>query len=139
MVHVRIAGCEEFERVLAFYRANDYKPAVNPTDVIVVAETGGGICGVVRLCEEEDCLVLRGMRVRKDLQRRGIGTRILQSSEPIIGERTCFCIPYRQLLRFYTQIGFQKVSPSEAPSFLQERYNRYRFEYGLDVIMMCRR
>ena len=139
MVLIRKAGLDEFERVLKFYRANNYEPRVNPADIISVAESGGEICGIVRLCEEEGCLVLRGMRVRIDLQRRGIGSRLLRAAEPVIGERMCFCIPHRHLRSFYAQIGFQEIRSNEAPSFLQGRYNRYRVEHGLDVILMRRK
>jgi hypothetical protein len=45
-------GPDEFERVLRLYQANNYKPRVNPADVILVAESRGEICGIVRLCEE---------------------------------------------------------------------------------------
>jgi N-acetylglutamate synthase-like GNAT family acetyltransferase len=104
-----------------------------------MAESGGEICGIVWLCEEENVLVLRGMRVRKDLQRRGIGSRLLRAAEPMTGGRMCFCIPHRHLRSFYARIGFQEIRSNKAPSFLEERYNRYRFEYGLDVILMHRK
>lgn len=138
MVLTGRAGPEEFDRILAFYRDNDYRPAINPTDVIIVAEEEGVLCGAVLLREEHDVLVMRGMRVHESLQRQGIGTRLLQAVVPIIGERACFCIPHRYLRSFYGRIGFEEVQAADAPSFLQERCAKYRHEYCLDVIIMRR-
>jgi uncharacterized glyoxalase superfamily protein PhnB/N-acetylglutamate synthase-like GNAT family acetyltransferase len=138
MAIARKAHPEEFERIAAFYRDNDYRPAISPADVIVVAENAGALCGAVRICDERDVLVLRGMRVGKDMRRRGIGTHLLQAVEPVIGARECFCIPHRHLRSFYGRIGFVEVEAAEAPSFLRERCAEYRREYGLDVIVMRR-
>jgi N-acetylglutamate synthase-like GNAT family acetyltransferase len=47
-------------------------------DRFFISEMDGELVGGVRLALEEGALVLRGMRVRADMQRRGIGTRLLQ-------------------------------------------------------------
>lgn len=73
MVIARKAHPEELERIAAFYHDNDYRPAISPADVIVVAENEDALYGVVRICDEHDALVLRGMRVGKDMRRRGSG------------------------------------------------------------------
>jgi len=138
MVIARKAHPEELERIAAFYHDNDYRPAISPADVIVVAENEDALYGAVRICDEHDALVLRGMRVGKDTRRRGIGTRLLQAAEPVIGARECFCIPHRHLRSFYGRIGFVEIEATEAPSFLRERCAEYRREYGLDVIIMRR-
>ena len=138
MFIARRAYPAEFERITAFYRDNAYRPTIRPTDTIVVSENEGVLCGAVRLCEENGVLVLRGMRVSKGMQRRGIGTRLLRAVEPLIGERECFCIPHRYLRSFYGRISFEEIDLAEAPAFLRQRRARYRREHGLDVIIMRR-
>jgi len=144
MVVTREAYPGEFERIAAFYRDTGYTPPISPADVIVVAEAAeveneGALCGAVRLCDEHSVLVLRGMRVCEDMRGQGIGTRLLQAVEPVIGARECFCIPHRYLRSFYGQIGFVEIQPTDPPEFLRERWATYRREYGLDVILMRRR
>jgi N-acetylglutamate synthase-like GNAT family acetyltransferase len=138
-ITTRKAHPEDFPRIAAFYRCHDYKPAISPGDVIVVAENEGTLGGVVRVCAEQGVLVLRGMRVRADMRRQGIGARLLQAIEPEIGERECFCIPHRYLRSFYGRIGFVEMDEAEVPSFLRERCAEYKRDYGLDVIIMRRR
>jgi GNAT superfamily N-acetyltransferase len=138
MVKARKAYPEELGRIAAFYRHNDYISTVGPADIIVVAEHGGELCGAVRICEEHGALVLRGMRVREDMRKRGIGTRLLEAVEPIVSGRECFCIPHRYLDSFYGRIGFLETDAVRAPPFLRERCTEYRREYDLDVIIMCK-
>jgi len=136
MVNVRQAYPGEFGRIAAFYRHLDYAPTLAPDDIIVLAEHGGELCGAVRICEEHGALLLRGMRVREGVRGQGIGTRLLEAVEPFLGGRECFCIPLRYLGSFYGRIGFSKIAPATAPPFLRERCEKYRREYGLDVIIM---
>jgi N-acetylglutamate synthase-like GNAT family acetyltransferase len=138
MVTARKARAEEFERVAAFYRDNGYEPGISPSDIIVVAESGGVLYGAVRICQEHDVLVLRGMRVGESMRRQGIGTRLLRAVESLIGARECFCIPHRYLRPFYGRIGFVEIGATAAPRFLRERCAAYRRDYGLDVIVMRR-
>jgi N-acetylglutamate synthase-like GNAT family acetyltransferase len=138
MVLTRKALPEELERIAAFYADNDYTPAINPADVMIVAENEGMLCGAVRLCHEHGVLVLRGMRVLDRLRRQGIGTLLLRTVAPVIGEGECFCIPHRFLRSFYGRIGFVEVQAADAPAFLRERCAAYRRQYGLDVIIMRR-
>ena len=139
MIRTRKAHADEMGRIAAFYRANEYKPTIRPTDAIFIAENDDGkLYGAVRLCEENNSLVLRGMRVSGRMQRQGIGTRLLEIAELSIGDRECFCIPHRYLQSFYGRIGFVVIDECEAPSFLQARCTEYRDEFGLDVIIMHR-
>jgi N-acetylglutamate synthase-like GNAT family acetyltransferase len=138
MTITRKAHPEEFKQVVDFYRDNGYAPVISPSDIIVVAEKDHALCGALRLCEEQNTLVLCGMRVCKSMQRQGVGTLLLQAAEKIIGERECFCIPLRYLEAFYGRIGFAKIEATDAPPFLQDRCAEYRRVHGLNVIVMQR-
>lgn len=138
MAQIRTAQPQEFEQVATFYRSHNYLPEIDRADLFVVAERDGALCGAVRLCEECDVLVLRGMRVAQAVQRRGIGTQLLETVAALIGGRDCYCVPHRYLWRFYAQIGFEEIEPCRAPPFLQQRWTEYQREYNLDVIIMHR-
>jgi GNAT superfamily N-acetyltransferase len=106
-------------------------------DRILFAEAASEVLGVVRLCPENGYLVLRGMRVRDDQQRRGVGRRLLLAAEEWIGNVECFCLPYTHLESFYRTIGFKPVPSKELPEHLQNRMADY-VGRGLSVMGMKR-
>ena len=130
------AGAER-ARILEFLRAEGYTTHIQDTDDMFAAWADGQVAGAVRLAIEHDTLVLRGMRVRADLQRRGVGAQLLQRLDREIGGRQCYCIPYAWLTGFYGTIGFASISPDDAPMFLVERLRSYRAR-GIDALVMVR-
>jgi len=133
-VVIRLAKIEDFDRVNTFYANNGSSARVTVDQQVIVAETGPALIGAVRLCVEEDLLVLRTMRVSGPHQRRGIGTRILKALEPLI-DRTCYCLPYAHLTGFYGQIGFVEIAPNDAPPHLRDRLAEYQTRDGAFTIM----
>src|SRR5262245_42098122 len=131
---IRIAKIEDFERVNTYYANNGASARVSVDQQVVVAETGSDLIGVVRLCVENDLLVLRTMRVSGPYQRHGIGTRMLKALEPLING-TCYCLPYAHLIGFYGQIGFVEISPKDAPLHLRDRLAEYKTRNGAFTIM----
>jgi predicted N-acetyltransferase YhbS len=127
----------ERDEAVAFLRREGYTSAVSPADHVFVATVGGELAGVVRLSTEHGVLVLRGMRVRSDLQRQGIGSQLLIRLTEAIGGDLCYCIPRGWLQSFYGSVGFEEVAESGAPPFLAERLQHYR-QKGLDVVIMRR-
>lgn len=127
----------ERDEAVAFLRREGYTSDVSLADHVFVATVGGELAGVVRLSTEHGVLVLRGMRVRSDLQRKGIGSHLLTRLKDAIAGDLCYCIPFGWLLSFYGSIGFEEVAESSAPAFLAERLQRYR-QKGLDVVIMRR-
>jgi len=119
------------------YRRFGYQRAIDPRDTIWIAEHGGEILGIVRIAEEEGVLVLRGMRIAEQVQRRRIGSRLLEEIAAWLGSRECFCVPYAHLVNFYAQAGFAQIEPESGPAFLTERVRDYRAS-GLDAILMKR-
>jgi GNAT superfamily N-acetyltransferase len=116
------------DRVLAeaFYQNDGYSPAVAASDLILVALTDGTIAGLLRLCSESGTLVLRGMRVRTDLRRRGIGRNLLEAAAPYLDSHNCYCLPFSHLTALYGSIGFRPLTDSALPMFLRDRAARYR-------------
>ncbi|MGE4056230.1 MAG: GNAT family N-acetyltransferase [Vicinamibacterales bacterium] len=102
-----------------------------------LAEHSGELVGVVRLAREHETLVLRGMRVHSRLQRQGIGRRLLETLGREIGDERCYCIPFRWLVGFYGEIGFQEIEVTDVPPFLAQRCAGY-LEKGQNVVVMRR-
>ncbi len=137
MVNLRVVWGPDVERVNAFYADSGSGTRADPADVVLVAEDGGDVVGAVRLCTESGHLVLRGMIVRQDRQRKGIGRQILVRLEELTEGRDCYLIGHDYLAAFYGSIGFVPVPAHEAPRHLQERQRVY-LERGLPEVIMKR-
>ena len=133
----RSIAAEERERVIAFLKNEGYSRLTGTSDRFFISELAGEIVGVVRLSREESVLVLRGMRVRSDVQRQGVGTHLLRRVMLAAQSEACYCIPYRWLISFYAQAGFREATAGEVPVFLAIRHANYAND-GLDVVMMWR-
>jgi GNAT superfamily N-acetyltransferase len=134
---IRIAGPDEYSRVLSIYAALGYRRTIDPADTVWLAERAGEVVGIVRVAAEQGTLVLRGMRIAEHLRRQRLGTRMLEAIAEWLGDRECYCVPYPHLVGFYGQIGFALLEPADAPRFLAERLAEYR-RSGQDVILMHR-
>ena len=128
---------DELEAVIAFLRSEGYTHSIGKRDRFFVSELAGEIVGAVRLSPEEDVLILRGMRVRNDVQRHGIGTHLLRRVALAVQSDACYCIPYRWLIAFYARAGFREVTAEEVLALIANRHMKY-VKDGLDVVMICR-
>lgn len=137
MLDLELAAPGDLPEVAAFYQSVGYSGVARAEDEIHVGREQGRIVGVVRLCEEESVLVLRGMYVAADRRGQGVGPALLAAVSRGIGERACWCVPYSHLERFYSHAGFRTVDASEAPPFLNERAERYRAN-GQEVVISHR-
>jgi GNAT superfamily N-acetyltransferase len=126
------------EAAVAFLRAAGYSKPIQPADEVFAAWAGSEVIGAVRLAREQGVLVLRGMRVREDLRRRGIGRQLLRHLDEAMGKTTCWCIPYAWLTDCYGTIGFKVADVVDSPAFPAERRLQY-VQQGLDVAIMVRR
>jgi N-acetylglutamate synthase-like GNAT family acetyltransferase len=138
-VRIREAAPVDRERVRAFYLSSGHTGLLARADRLVVAERGGELVGVVRLCEEEDVQVLRTMRVRPDVQRRGVGRALLEHFVTLLDDRSCYCLPFAHLIPFYGLVRFREIAPDALPPHLARRLAQYRTERpGVAMIAMVR-
>jgi GNAT superfamily N-acetyltransferase len=137
MIAHRAASQAELPDVTRFYRANDCSAAVAPGDCMLIAQEENEIVGVVRICEEDSAVALRGMYVKPELQRRGLGSALLREASQAIGVRSCYCVPYTHLQAFYSRFGFHTVEPGRTRGLLRRRRDQSRAR-GLDVVVMLR-
>lgn len=136
-IEIKAASTGDRERVEWFLREQGYPHAIDEQDRHFIAERERQVIAAVRLSRAEPALVLRGMRVRKDCQRQGIGRRLLARVARDIGAEPCYCLPYGWLVAFYGEAGFRQIASAEAPAFLAARHARY-VANGQDVIIMRR-
>ncbi|WP_215780664.1 GNAT family N-acetyltransferase [Paludibacterium sp. B53371] len=115
------ATSAERSAVQAFYTLVGYNGSLRETDLIMVARLHGQLVGAVRLCLEQQTMVLRGMQIHPLHQQQGIGARLLGACIPHLQLATAYCLPYAHLRNFYGHAGFETVSASELPPFLAER------------------
>jgi N-acetylglutamate synthase-like GNAT family acetyltransferase len=106
-------------------------------EIQVLAEENGVAVGIVRIVDEEGHFVLRGMNVRRNRQRQGIGKQMLVELQEHIDGRDCYCLAFSHLEDFYGTIGFEMIRIDQAPDHLTERLERY-ISMGLDTIIMKR-
>ena len=142
-VTTRVVMPPEIDRALKYYAAWGYAGGVNPADVVLLAERDAEWLGLVRVASENGVLVLRGMQVRPDVRRQGIGTRLLDAVTAWLdlstnAQAACYGVPYVYLLEFYGRGGFAECVSAEEPAFLTARVAEYRAR-GLDVTLMRRR
>lgn len=128
----------ELEKVLRFYDRNHYPGGALPSDIILCAEENDEIIGVVRYSVEYGFHMLRGMQVDERFHRQGIGRKLLVQFDKLVGDKICYCIPFRHLIDFYGMIGFKEITLNESPPHLIERLKKYRDD-KLDMIVMKRR
>ena len=86
MVEYRPASRGDRPRIAAFYARTQYGQALTEDETLLLAEQDAKICGALRLCQERGVLVLRGMRVAKEHQRKGTGSQLLLKAAEVIGE-----------------------------------------------------
>ena len=115
--------------------------SIRDEDLFLVAMSGERVIGSVRFCVEHGTPMLRTMRVSADYQGQKVGSQLLRHFEKYLlfhSIEDTFCLPYRYLEKFYSQIGFLLLDESEAPEFLRARLRANR-ESGLDLICMKRK
>ena len=135
MISVELVPTDRYDDIAAFYTKVGYGKKPQATDSVLRAYDRGRLVGATRISKEHGVLVLRGMYVETQSQRRGIGRQLLDAVAGEIGSRECWCIPYAHLDEFYSRIGFKECDPDVAPAFLRERVSKYR-ELGRRVMIM---
>lgn len=124
--------------VLEHYQKCGYTQGINNDDIILAAFAKSQIIGAVRLCpESSEYFVLRGMQVKKEYQRNGIGRALLSECSEILTTKTCYCLPYKHLIVFYNKANFAEIKTTNAPQELQQRLQNY-LNLGLSVTLMKR-
>lgn len=133
------ADTGDLGRIREFYRSRNYNQNIDSECNVIVAQIDKEIIGVARICNENEVLILRGMQIKPEFQRQGIGTKILDKVKNLLEDKECFSIPYEHLEEFYGQIGFRRIDDKEAPAFLQNRIIEYQQKHSDKRFIMIRK
>lgn len=136
-MNIRRAGRDDLPVLAAFYQACGYRAPLSADAVNLMLEQGTQLLAAVRLCREGGVMVLRGMQVCADVQRKGLGRQLLQACTPYLDDGVAYCLPYAHLQAFYGAVGFQAVGLEALPDFLAQRLRGYLGE-GQAIIAMRR-
>lgn len=137
MLTIGLAETSEFNKVLDLYSLCQYRGGIHPTDAIVIAKYDRKVIGAVRLCVENDVNILRGMQIVPSMQRQKIGSQMLYFCLPLMQRQMTYCLPYRHLVDFYSQVGFQLLDENNLPDLIKDKLSNYRAD-GIDMIPMVR-
>jgi len=137
MFDVRVAGPSDLRDVGLLYSICGYRGGVDAADTTFMARWQGDLIGAVRICTENEVIVLRGMHVLPAFQRQGAGTQLLAATVPWLDGGVSYCLPYSHLVRFYGSASFEPASPDNLPHFLRERLAAY-LARGQSIIAMSR-
>lgn len=135
---VDFAKANDFTAAQLFYDGQGYRgDPINDSDKVLLAWHGNSIVGIVRVCQEDGFLCLRGMRIHQDFRRIGLGSDMLQRLESELCTQPSYCLPYPHLANFYNQIGFVIIPSTQLPNLLEKRMSAYLVR-GIEVIAMYR-
>lgn len=138
MISLELLPASRFSEAQGFYATVGYGGFITGDCVVFAAEEDGRIVGVVRLAPEHGVIVLRGMMIAPEHQRKGLGTRFLQFMAPHMADADVYAMPHDWLEGFYGQAGFVKIDLADAPKHMQDRLNQHREKHP-DLIVMIRR
>lgn len=137
-VDVRRLTSADFPEAQRFYQSVNYLQPLDPKSLFYGAFHKSEMIGLVRLAQENEIWILRGMQVRASYQFLGIGTQLIKALESDILSSECYCLPHGWLEKFYSKIGFRNVQFDESiPDFLVQRLAVYHKKYP-DMIVMKR-
>ena len=132
---IRWADPGEYAAVLQHYEVCNYGGGIDWKDQVAIA-VSDQIVGAVRICSENGVMVLRGMQMKPEFQRKGIGSALLEFLEANTVMNDCYCLPYKHLANFYAKIGFEEIPIRDAPVFLAARLEKYRSNGNTEIIIM---
>ncbi len=105
-------------------------PEVPVEGTVFAAVSRGKAVGAFRLVPEFGGLTLRTMRVEEAWRGQRVGARMLRVARPLMDGSVTHCLAYPWLERFYGEVGFRRVEPSELPEGLRERFAGFDDEKG---------
>jgi len=122
----------------AIYATLGFMPWDPGQDQLLVAVSGNRIVGCGRLHRYPDAVELGGMYVHPNYRGQGIARRILKSLVDLLGDATCYCMPFDHLVHFYEQFGFARCDEGSLPAIIEEKAAYFRDVYMHPTVLMVR-
>lgn len=137
--HLRPANESDRPTLNAIYASLGFMPWDPQREQLLVAEHDKRVVGCGRLHRYDDGSVeLGGMYVHPDFRSHGIARSILQSLVVLLGDQTCYCIPFVHLVPFYEEYGFKRCDPSPLPASIQDKVAYFRDVYMHPTTLLVR-
>lgn len=143
-VTVHQAKKQELDWVNEKYGEVDFVKSDYENEYIVVARVENENAGIGRLVKiDTNNLELGGIYVFPDFRGFGVAENIVRSlceNNPF-GESTIWCLPFENLLDFYSKFGFEKCENITAPEKVVHKLNWCNLEsnYEKKVLILCKK
>jgi len=125
----------DLKAINEFYEKCGLLGEANKNEYILIAKNQNAIIGAIRLSNENNIYILKGLQIAENYQNQGIGVRLLNSIKEKIVNKDCFSLIFAEHQKFYNDIGFYKINKSESPAFLIERYELLKNKYKSLIIV----
>ena len=125
-ITIRSAKREDMDWVNAMYEEIQFKKSCLENEFIVIAKTEGENSGLGRLVIiDDDNIELGGIYVLPNYRRLGIAEKIvghLCQNNPF-KNKIIWCLPFENLLGFYSKFGFRNVNENYIPEQIMKKYD----------------
>lgn len=142
-VIVKQAEKKETNWINAKYSEVDFVKSNYENEYIVIAKVGNENAGLGRLVKiDENNIELGGIYVFPNFRGLGVAENIVRNlceKNPFY-ESTIWCLPFENLLNFYSKFGFENCKNKKAPKQLTEKLKWCNSEnkYGKEVLLLCK-
>ncbi|WP_421846881.1 GNAT family N-acetyltransferase [Marinomonas sp.] len=114
-----------FPLVKKFYQEHYPSGKPNKADPIWVITEKGKILCALRLKQMAHSQLLTGMVTDPNHRHIGLGSRLIQSIHPALGEKPTYCFAFTHLVSFYNTNHFTTISAEMLPEELESRFRSY--------------
>ena len=142
-VTIRQAEKNDINWINSKYREVDFVKSNYENEYIVIAKVENENAGLGRLVKiDENNIELGGIYVFPNFRGLGIAENIVRNlcEKNPFGESTIWCLPFENLLKFYSKFGFEKCENITAPGKVASKLNWCNSEskYGKKVLLLCK-
>ncbi len=142
-ITVKQAEKNEINWINAKYGEVDFVKSNYESEYIVIAKVGNNNAGLGRLVKVDNKNIeLGGIYVFPNYRGLGVAENIVRNlcEKNPFGETTLWCLPFENLLKFYTKFGFENRENIKAPEKVISKLNWCNSEskYGKKVILLCK-
>lgn len=143
-VTVRQAEIHEINWINAKYSEVDFVKSNFENEYILIAKVGNENAGLGRLVKiDEDNIELGGIYAFPNFRGIGVAENIVRNlcKKNPFGASTIWCLPFENLLNFYSKFGFENCDNIKAPKELTKKQEWCNSEnkYRKKVLLLCKK
>lgn len=134
-LRVTLADHYNLPLVKQFYKKNGMRAQAPKGEQVFTATLDNKLVAALRLSPVSQYHLLRSMCVSEELRHKGIGSALLQATQPELCQLNCYCFPYFHLQTFYAAAGFVACDPISEPQEITDKFYRY-LNNGKNICLM---